>query len=66
MIVYTDGMEWAGWALREQGAEQIALAHVCDTEREALEMRRQMKIRQSHRPAMDVVPVRITVVEVKD
>lgn len=65
MIVYTDGMEWAGWALREQGTEQIALADVCPTEREALELRRQMKIRQAHRPMMDVVPVRITVTEVK-
>ena len=65
MLVYTDGMEWAGWALREQGTEQIALTSVCDTEREALELSRQMRIRQSHRPAHDVVPVRITVTEVK-
>lgn len=66
MLVYTDGLEWAGWALREQGTEQIALSSVCDTEREALELRRQMKIRQPHRPMMDVVPVRITAVEVKE
>jgi hypothetical protein len=65
MIVYTDGMEWAGWALREQGSEQIKLADVCDTEREADELRRQMRIRQSHRPPHDVVAVRITVTEVK-
>ena len=66
MLVYTDGLEWAGWALREQGSEQIALSSVCDTEREALELRRQMKIRQSHRPAHDVVAVRITMTEVKE
>lgn len=65
MVVYTDGLEWAGWALREQGSEQISLAMVCDTEREALELRRQRRIRQPHLPAVDVVPVRITVTEVK-
>jgi hypothetical protein len=66
MVVYTDGMEWAGWALREPGSEQIALSSVCDTEREALELSRQMRIRQSHRPSMEVVPVRVTVTEVKE
>jgi hypothetical protein len=61
MLMDTDGKVWAGWALREQGTEQIALATVCDTEREALELRRQMKVRQPHRPMHDVVAVRITV-----
>ncbi|CAM5586862.1 hypothetical protein RLIN73S_01541 [Rhodanobacter lindaniclasticus] len=57
----TDGKAWAGWALREQGTEQIALATVCDTEREALELRRQMKVRQPHRPRHKVVMVEVTV-----
>lgn len=65
MLVYTDGLEWAGWALREQGGDQLNLAHVCDTEAAANELRKQMRIRQPHKPAMDVVPVRITVTEVK-
>jgi hypothetical protein len=66
MVVYTDGMEWAGWALREQGGDQIRLATVCDTEREALELRRQMRIHQPHQPPHDVVAVRITLTEVKE
>lgn len=66
MLIDTDGMEWAGWALREQGTEKISLSTVCDTEREALELRRQMRIRQSHRPPHDVIAVRITVTEVKE
>lgn len=65
MLVQTDGMEWAGWAMKDPGSDQIALSDVCETEREALELRRQQKIRQPHRGWMDVVPVRITVTEVK-
>lgn len=63
-MIPTDGMEYAGWAMKEPGSESIKLTDVCDTEREAIELRRQAKIRQPHRGWLDVVPVRITVTEV--
>ena len=65
MITHADGLEWAGWALREPGSDRINLSHVCESSREARELQRQMRIRQPHMAPHDVVPVRITVTEVR-
>lgn len=54
------GVEQPGFALRDASGE-MALETLCDTEREALELRRQMKVRQPHRPRHKVVMVEVTV-----
>lgn len=64
MRVPVDGIAWAGWALRENDADQIDLATMCETADQARELRRQMRIRQPHRPVHELVAVRVVVTEV--
>lgn len=54
------GMEQPGFALCDTNGE-MALETLCDTEREALELRQKMAIHQPHRPQHKVVMVEVTV-----
>jgi hypothetical protein len=54
------GVEQTGFALQDEHG-RIALAHVCEFERDALELRRQQAIHHPHKPRPKVVMVEVTV-----
>jgi hypothetical protein len=60
-MILRNGLEQPGFALRDAGTGLIALATICETEREALELRRQMAIHHPHKPRPKVVMVEVTV-----
>lgn len=64
-MVPIDGMEYAGWAMKDPEKDSIALADICETEVQARELCRMQRKRQPHRGWCDAVPIRITLTEVK-
>lgn len=63
MLVQSDGIARAGYAIRERSTGNIVLAEICEEETDAYEIRRAMAHHQPHRGEWVVVPVIITVTE---
>ncbi|MGC1550520.1 MAG: hypothetical protein WA777_18515 [Rhodanobacter sp.] len=66
MKIKGDGLDYPGFALKNRHTGEISLSDVCSAERVALEVRRQMNFRVPHRGQFDVVPVVVSITELKD
>lgn len=60
MLLQDDELPRAAWALKDRRGLIVA-SDLCETEREALDLRRQQVIHQPHRGELEVVPVIVTV-----
>jgi hypothetical protein len=61
MLLKTDGVQRAAWALRDPKTGIILTAHICEDEGQARKLRRAQSVHHAHLDAMDVVPILITV-----
>lgn len=64
MIVKPDKLERAGWALQNMRTGEIVISDICDTEREALDLRDRMRKHQPHRGAHRVIPITVRIEKV--
>lgn len=60
-MITSTGQKIAAFALQDPETGDISLAHVCEFENEANELRRQMSIHQEHKPRPLVVAVLVSV-----
>lgn len=65
MLVRADDVPREAHVLRDPKTGLISLAHICNTESDALKLRRAHLLHKRHEGALDVVAVRITITEVK-